>query len=348
MSSPGALPSSSVGIEGEIVYDFDAVVVVTAILLSLSTVAVAARCAVRGFLTKTFGSDDWTMLAAYFCWIITSAICFYSTKVEKELVVYGKLTISTEALVQLIRYTNITYVLSMLIVKISIGLFFLKLFTANFKWQRIVIYVLVGLSTTIGTAYLIMTFATCGIMVRSQATTALHTGTDWCPIQNTFVDLSIVWSVMNAVTDVTFQALSIHVLWNAKLNLPTKISAGALLVLGSIGGVASIFRITVQTPLQDIRLSGVLLILWSNVELGLCITAASLITLRPLFQSCLVRTKSTLASISSKGSKRSNSQTTEEFDLEQGKIKDAVIITRTYEVKEKDIDDISRENSVSS
>lgn len=348
MSSPMALPSSSVGIEAQLIHDFDAVTAVTATLLALSTVAVAGRCYVRGHITHTFGADDWTMVAAWFCWLITSALCFVATKAEKLLVQDGILEMSMNALVQLIRYTNISYSLTMIVVKISIGIFFLKLFTKNFKWQRILVYVLVAISTTFGAVYLIMTWASCGIMVRSQATTAMHTGSDWCPIQDTFVIISIVWSVLNAITDITFQALSIHVLWHAKLNRATKTSAALLLVLGSIGGIASIARIAVQTPLQDIRMSGVLLGLWSNVEAGLCITAASLITLRPLFHSCLERTKSTIASMSAKSNepKRTASQSTEEFDLEQGKSKGGVIITKTWEVKDKDVDEASRDGSI--
>lgn len=243
----------------------------------------------------------------------------------------------------------------MITVKISIGFFFLKLFTTGFRWQRILVYTLVSISSIFGAIYLIMTFATCGIMVRSQATTPLHTGSDWCAIQDTFVNISIVWSVLNAVTDITFQALSVQILWNAKLNLGTKISASMLLVLGSIGGVASIARIVVQTPLNDIRLSGVLLVLWSNIEAGLCITAASAITLRPLFQTWVENTKLALSSINGQSvdSKQSSSSSTPfsskrglvEEDVEMGKCKGQVTITTVYEVKTSDADACSSRTS---
>lgn len=230
----------------------------------------------------------------------------------------------------------------MILVKISIGVFFLKLFTANFKWQRILIYILVGMSTVFGAVYLVMTFATCGIMVRSQASTPLKTGTDWCPIQNDFMVISIVWSILNAVTDITFQFLSVQIIWNAKLNRATKISASLLLVLGSIGGVASVARIVVQTPLQDIRLSGVLLGIWSNTEAGLCITAASLITLRPMFLGCLERTKLTLSSISGRSNDSKRTASSDEIELEKGLTsKDTITITRTFEIKDKDEDSMS-------
>lgn len=232
----------------------------------------------------------------------------------------------------------------MVFCKISIGIFFLKLFTSTYKWQRYIIHVLVGISSVFGVIYLVMTFATCGIMVKSQASTPLHTGSDWCPIQNDFMDISIVWSVLNAVTDITFQILSIQLIWNAKLNRATKMSATVLLFVGTIGGAASIARIVVQTPLQDIRLSGVLLGIWSNTEAGLCITAASLVTLRPMFQSCLERTKLSISSLTSRsnGSKRNASASTEEIDMEKGlSTKDTITITTTIEIKDKDADSMS-------
>lgn len=45
--------------------------------LALSWITVALRCYVRGYLTKSFGLDDWLALAALVCgWNITSAITF--------------------------------------------------------------------------------------------------------------------------------------------------------------------------------------------------------------------------------------------------------------------------------
>jgi len=283
-----------------------------------------------------------------------------ATYYERMLVSTGKLTISMSTLVQLIRYTNAAYTAAMIVTKLSIGIFFLKLFTrASFKWQRHTIIFLMCVSTVFGFVYLVMTFATCGIMVQSQKTTAMHTGSDWCPIQNAFVDVSIAYSAMNIFTDVCFTLLAVLALWTAKLDRTTKLTASVLLAVGSVGCVASIMRIVIQTPLSDIRLAGVLLSLWSVIEAGMCITAASLITLRPLIQPVLEKARSSLSSTFSKGSRADSTASAAQSsanlslvksnagvelgDLEKGN-KSVVFVTKTFEIKGKDSDSWSQQS----
>lgn len=260
----------------------------------------------------------------------------------------GVLNMSMNALVQLIRYTNIVYSLTMIIVKISIGIFFLKLFsTTSFKWQRWTIIGLMVVSTILGLAYLIMTFATCAIMVQSQKTTALHTGTDWCPIQDTFVRISITYSVFNIITDFVWTGLAIVALVRAKMSTSTKLSASCLLSFGAIGCIASIMRVVAQAPVTDIRLAGVVLAQWSNIEAGMCIIAGSLMTLRPLVQPAIEKARSAM---SSKASTRAGSDASsrelsgnvstvksfrsQESDLEKGGDV-GVTVTKTWTVTEK-------------
>ena len=277
---------------------------------------------------------------------------FIATESEYIVVDTGVLNMSMNALVQLIRYTNIVYTLAMIIVKISIGIFFLKLFsTTSFKWQRWTISGLMIASTIIGLAYLIMTFATCAIMVQSQKTTAMHTGTDWCPIQDTFVSISITYSVFNIVTDFVWTGLAIVALVRAKMSTSTKVSASFLLILGSIGCIASIMRVVAQAPVTDIRLAGVVLAQWSNIEAGMCIIAGSLMTLRPLVQPAIEKARSTFSSMSSKSSRTGSDASSQkssgnisviksfrsqESDLEKGS--DCVVITKTFTVSEKAAD----------
>ncbi|GAM86049.1 hypothetical protein ANO11243_040590 [Dothideomycetidae sp. 11243] len=280
-----------------LVYLFEVCTVVTAVLLGITTVSVALRVFVRARVVKTFGYDDATMIAAQIGFTATAALTFVAVYCERVLVSTGKFVIALEPLVQVIRYSNALYSLTMIFVKISIAIFFVKLFAASFKWQRVLIISLAVLSTAFGLAYLVFTIASCGIMVQSQKTTPMKTGTDWCPVQQIFVDFSIIWSFINAITDLVFAGLAIHLISGAKMNRSTKVSAAVLVTFGCIGCVASCARIAVQLPLGDIRMAGVLLGIWSNVEAGICITAASLVTLRPLVQSAITRAKSTLGSL---------------------------------------------------
>ncbi|GAB7345219.1 hypothetical protein MBLNU457_3594t1 [Dothideomycetes sp. NU457] len=349
MSSPMALPSSPELVKAKLLYDFDVLIGVTAALLAVSTVSVGLRSYVRGYITKTFGWDDATMVAAWFCYFVVAALTFIATKSEYLVVDTGVLNMALNSLVQLIRYTNIVYSLTMIIVKISIGIFFLKLFsTTSFNWQRWTIIGMMGLTTILGTAYLIMTFATCAIMVQSQKTTALHTGTDWCPIQDTFVRVSITYSVVNIITDFVWTGLAIVALVRAKMSTSTKVSASCLLSFGAIGCIASIMRVVAQAPVTDIRLAGVVLAQWSNIEAGMCIIAGSLMTLRPLVQPVIEKARSTFSAMSSKASRAGSDASSQELsgnvssvksfrsqesDIEKGEM--GVTITKTFTVTEK-------------
>lgn len=100
MSSPYALPAFTEGIEPKLIYNFDCLINITAVLLAVSTIAVSLRVYVRSRITKTLGWDDMTMVAALVCWIVTGVLCFVSTNAEKALVSGSPLNMSTTTLVQ--------------------------------------------------------------------------------------------------------------------------------------------------------------------------------------------------------------------------------------------------------
>ncbi|KAF4553971.1 Hypothetical protein D9617_5g068460 [Elsinoe fawcettii] len=296
MSSPMALPAQAKDVESGLIFYFDTTIVITSVLLAVSTLTVSLRTYVRLFLTRTFGWDDTTMLLAWLAFLTTCVLTYICIASESLFVRTGHLNMPITHLVQVIRFSNAAYSLTMILVKLSIALFFLNLFATSFKYQRLVIVFATAVSTVMGVAYLVFTVASCGIMVQSQKTTPFRTGSDWCPVQETFVRFSIAWSVLNAVTDVLFAALAVQVLSGAKMARGTKISAVVLILFGCVGGVASCVRVAVQLPLGDIRIAGVLLGLWSNVEAGVCVTAASVVTLRPLFVNAVEKARSTFGS----------------------------------------------------
>ncbi|PNS20475.1 hypothetical protein CAC42_5925 [Sphaceloma murrayae] len=358
MSSPMALPAQAKDVESGLLFYFSTTISLTSVLLAVTTITVGLRAYVRAHIVKSFGLDDTAMLLAQVAWLATCVLTYICVSVEAHFVQTGILTMPITHLVQVIRFSNAAYSLTMILVKLSLAIFFLKLFATSFKWQRVLIIAMTIISTAVGIAYLIFTVASCGIMVQSQKTTPFQTGSEWCPIQEVFVRCSIAWSLLNAVTDLVFAALAVQVLWGAKMATATKISALVLILFGCVGGVASCVRVAVQLPLGDIRIAGILLGLWSNVEAGVCITAASVVTLRPLFMVVVEKGRSTFGSkgtegsgVGSKGTSRSRglwskghkssdsaSSTSstkdvlEMVEMEEGREKMDVMVTRTWEV----------------
>ena len=201
---------------------------------------------------------------------------------------------------QAVKTVNASYITTMILVKISLGIFFLKIFLAHRSYQ-IFIYVLLALSTLSGIAYLIMNIATCGI--------ASAFSPESCSFGSAFQYVSVIWGFLNALTDLTFSVLSVLALRNANLKRGTKWLVSGLLVFGTIGGFASIVRVLVTlgftgTP-PEVR--ALQIGRWSNIEAGICITAASLVTLRPLVNCCISRARSSFATATKTVSSNSRS-----------------------------------------
>ena len=165
----------------------------------------------------------------------------------------------------------------MVTVKLSIGFFFLNIFTVNQKIQRGLIYGLMGFASLSGVVWAVMIMGTCGISITDAV----------CPIQHAFDSVSITWSVLNAVSDLVFTSLAVQALWRAQLKPYVKGSAMALLGLACIGGSISIIRAVVNAGgvTKDPSLEPLEISRWSTIEGGIYITTGCLVTLRPLLQS---------------------------------------------------------------
>ncbi|THW45438.1 hypothetical protein D6D21_04435 [Aureobasidium pullulans] len=108
--------------------------------------------------------------------------------------------------------------------------------------------------------------------------------------------LNYVHASLNAASDWTFACLPVFVLWNSKIPRSAKISSGLLLSLGAVGSISSLIRIAYIPGLKNgpVFFSNAINIgVWSCIEPGLGIVAASLATLRPLFKSMVDKARNT-------------------------------------------------------
>lgn len=177
---------------------------------------------------------------------------------------------------QIIRLVNCAYVMTVVVAKISLSMFFLQLFGITHRWQKIYTYVAMALSTAFGLVFVGLILFSCGI----QDPTILQA--DTCDIHVPYKALSLTWSFLNVLTDISFAILAVMLLWHTKLARWTKASSCALLIFGTLGGIASVLRITVQLIPLPQPLKVIITGRWSNIEGGTYITTASLATIRPL------------------------------------------------------------------
>lgn len=193
--------------------------------------------------------------------------------------------------------------------KVALGIFFLRVVVKN--WQRYVIYVTIFISTGYNIAYLFLAVFQCG----NPSQFLLHEFQQKCSSTGTLLSINYTSGVINALSDWVFALLPISIVWSAKMPRPAKISAGCILGLGALGSIASIIRLIYiggLLPNFNFFSTAVNVTIWSIVEPGIGITAASLATLRPLLRSCFESMKTSLTP--SDGTRRSNKKSTNGSD----------------------------------
>ncbi|TKX18412.1 hypothetical protein C1H76_9201 [Elsinoe australis] len=233
----------------------------SAALLAICVVTAALRMFVRIKILGHFGLDDGFMLVALSLFIALVSLTYVGTGFEWDYF-HGNT------------------------VAISLAVFMLRIFGPHDKWQRFITIGVTVISAVLGVVFFAMNF-TCVISYES------HDDEGRCNLLNEFRNISLIWSISNTVVDFTFAVLCMALIWAANLRKRAKAITSVLLLFGSVGAVASILRIIAvnKSGLADDNLQRLEVRFWSNMEAGICISAACLSSLRPLLKSCMERTK---------------------------------------------------------
>ncbi|KAK6001916.1 hypothetical protein QM012_002406 [Aureobasidium pullulans] len=278
--------------------------------LVLVWTSLACRVWVRIFTIKAFGWDDATLIMSAvtftsFCaYLISEAKYCFNPTVEtayNTADILGIWDVLTQAMEFVVTY-NALYILTTIIFKISLAIFFLRIVVL--KWQRHLIYISTVIYAIYGLIFIFIVTFRCG----KPKDLLINAARGKCISDEVLMPMIYISGILNAAVDVVFAGLPAIVLWNSMMPRRAKISAGILLSMGCIGTVASIIRIAYLGGLVNgakFFTHAVDAGLLSVVEPGLAITAASLSALRPLF---LSMKEKTLPSIFSKHSASSNSK----------------------------------------
>ncbi|KAK3071591.1 hypothetical protein LTR53_008361 [Teratosphaeriaceae sp. CCFEE 6253] len=176
------------------------------------------------------------------------------------------------------------YIATTIVFKIAPGLFFLRIMVD--KWQRYTIYGTVGFVFVYGIGFFFFAVFQCGNPAHFLEKQILGT----CVTGDALYAVNLTAGIINAVADWILALLPVFLLRKAQMPLPAKITAGCLMALGAVGSISSIVRLLFLNsfrPGPNFFWTSLKLTVWSIIECGLCISAASLATLRPLFQCCV-------------------------------------------------------------
>ncbi|KAK4503764.1 hypothetical protein PRZ48_004679 [Zasmidium cellare] len=278
---------------------------VTGALFTAGIIIVGLRMGVRGIMIKSIGADDYVMLSALVMAMATFIGFVYETKYA-----IGKHTqcIAMDDYTMYAKwqyYHSLWVMIGVVLVKISIALFLMRLVPPGKKWKRFlwgaIVFLICFCLSCMGTLIFNCTpiAASWDFQLRSKPSTR-------CFSNNTFTAIGLYNSSVNCATDFLFAALPIPIIVKLQVNRRTKITLAIILSLGYVACAAGIvkavkqhnfFNETDPTWHNDFNV-------WNMIELCIGMIAASLPTLRPLFAKILETTKTALSSSRDNSSNR--------------------------------------------
>ncbi|KAL2068836.1 hypothetical protein VTL71DRAFT_15174 [Oculimacula yallundae] len=285
------------------------IVALSGTLTAFALFAVMLRMYVRTFMLKTVGGDDYVMILAMVCSLGVIACLIGEVNLGVGLHVSNPKQIANGiALAHYSWFHAWINVLGISLVKISVGLFLLRLVQG--KWYK---RILIGwIAFTI-----IFTVASMGTLVFQ----CLPINAAWqfglrddpntkCYSLDIYRSIGLFNGAINIFTDFMFATLPIPVILPLQINIRTKISLICILGLGYFACAAAIVRETLLAkffddpdPFFKYGLQE-----WNAIELNIGILAACLPSLRPLFASIL-ETATTMKMSGLRGNRRGSGVT---------------------------------------
>ncbi|MCJ1246733.1 hypothetical protein MMC30_003942 [Trapelia coarctata] len=257
---------------------------VAILFLVVSLFVVALRVYVRAHLIKGFGSDDTAIvitMALYSLYIafVLSGIPYGTGEHMKDIThEHASLALRNWWICELF------YVASTAVLKIAIGIFLLRITVK--KIHIYVVWATMALSIATGLVLFLFCIFQCSPSSSFWSVTGARARD--CLNPELVTNMTYAHAAIICIIDCTFGAIPVILVWNLQMNLASKISLGFILCLGAIGCIASFVRLKSIEQIgasSDFLYSTVDLAIWSTIEPGVGITAASLATLRPLFRS---------------------------------------------------------------
>ncbi|KAG4031250.1 hypothetical protein MFRU_009g00410 [Monilinia fructicola] len=252
--------------------------------LFLPWIAVILRFYVRIRIQKFFGPEDWLTVASITIHTALCGLLLRSLAFGLGAHIYN---IDADYLDKLAKYifaSEILYVITMAITKVSIGVYFLRL--SNRRYQFWIIYSVMAMTLLTSSAYFIFVLLQCQPI--SYFWNMFSNGAGSCLSTSTRANVTYAHAAVSAVTDWAYGILPITFVWKMKMNPRTKLSVVLILSLGFFASTATLVRIYYINKLSqttDYTWEGINLVKWSIVEPAIALTAASFATLRPLFSS---------------------------------------------------------------
>ncbi|KAH7370002.1 hypothetical protein BKA65DRAFT_10025 [Rhexocercosporidium sp. MPI-PUGE-AT-0058] len=259
------------------------------VCIVLTWVFFAVRIYTRAFLTKVWKVEDWLFVGSQVSFTVYSLISLQSTLHGNGQLNKDINPVDIPIAMRYFYWGEILYVITALLMRLSIGFFILRIMTQRgFIWT---IRITMGLITLASVMHLFYTIFQCKPIKYFWLQFSGLPGR--CLPAPQVQAISIAYSAASAVADLTFGILPLCILWNLQMNRRAKFIVGVLLCVGIVAGLSVIVRIKyiVEVSLtEDFMFATANVSIWALIEpaIAICCMAAS--TLRPLFKSLREKT----------------------------------------------------------
>ncbi|KAF2766998.1 hypothetical protein EJ03DRAFT_162776 [Teratosphaeria nubilosa] len=261
----------------------------TSIVFFISSwLTICLRIYVRGYMLRSWGRDDWTMVATQilFTAYLVGQIGIYVH--GGGLHMWDISATRRSKAIQYLYAVELLYQPTNLALKFAIGFFILRV--AQSKGHRIIIYIVLTVSCLHGLAFVIVLLQQCHPISAYWETK--HVEGHYCTSLNVLLALNYALSAINVVTDWTIAILPIFVVRKTQMPPFQKRLVAIILALGAMGSAATIVRLPFLGGLKsqyesaeaDYIYNVIDALIWTIVEVGVGATAGNIATLRPLLR----------------------------------------------------------------
>ncbi|KAM0518871.1 hypothetical protein ACHAPE_003861 [Trichoderma viride] len=255
-------------------------IAVVSVLMAFSLTAIILRCYVRISLVKAFGVDDYLMVFAMMTFTAFCAVCVTGVHYGTGRHYWDLQEHDISEALMYWYFCYIWYCVTMILTKISIGYFLLRITVE--KIHNWIILIVMSLSVITGICFLFITVFQCHPI--SFFWNKNQDGT--CINIDVIIAFTYVYSAFSVICDFTFAILPIVLIMQLQMNNKTKLALIPVMLMACVASVAVVVRFPYVKDFKtlDFLWATIDIAIWSTVEQGLAITAGSLATIRPLFR----------------------------------------------------------------
>ncbi|ORX94210.1 hypothetical protein BCR34DRAFT_499411 [Clohesyomyces aquaticus] len=261
------------------------VLAVAILFFILSWLTVSLRVYTRHILLRQFGKDDWAMVATLFLFTIYLACQITAVAHGTGQHIWDLDPRDARTALIFWYLCELLYILSNCTLKIALGIFYLRVAV---KKGHILVIKTVMLGTVLfGLCYFFMAAFQC---IPVSEFWDHHPALEKCIPEAPTTGITYSLSAVNACADWILGLLPFFIVWDLQVNRKTKIMVAGILAFAAIGSTGTVVRmkyIHTLTHGDDFLWATTDVAIWSTVEPGIGITAASMATLKPLLQLCL-------------------------------------------------------------